>query len=365
MGVGMIRTPLPLSTEQIYDALFDDDAFRLLPDKLARLVGARSAALAWRYQDGSTEVLQHNGYFSDAQFADYAAHYADSDPWIPIAYRPGRMNTSIRMDEEIDSSSVRRTAFYNDWLRGMGDDTLHCLGAATSMPDGDGIIGLQRGAGTTGAFTQAEAARLEHVLPHVCRVLVLRGRLATVERQTHSIQSAFDATGLAMIVLDAAGRVCMTNRAGDAALASGGWLDHGPMGVLNARPMLANSVALATQSINPSASAALLTRVNGDQLVANVIPFATLPNRRDAMIVFQPPANPWIRRSMLQHLFGLTAAEVEVGLSLAEGAALPAIAARRGTTIDTVRAQLRVIRHKTGCTRQAELVALLNRLTPQ
>ncbi len=361
----MTRTPSLLSTEQIYESLFDDEAFARLPDLLARTVGARSAVLAWRYRDGGTQVLHHNGYFTDTAFADYSANYADDDPWIPVAYRPGRMNTAIRMDEEIDALSVRRTAFYNDWLRGLGDDTLHCLGAATTMRAGEGIIGLHRGAATTGAFTEAEAARLEGVLPHVSRVFVLRGRLAAVERQTHSIQSALDATGMAMVVLDATGRVRMTNRAGDAALENGGWLDYGANGVLAARPMLAKSVALATRPADPGASAVLLTRYDGVQVVANVIPFISIAPRRDAMIVFQPPVDPAVRRTMLRQLFGLTAAEVEIALLLAEGIALPAIATRRGTTVETVRSQLREVRQKTGCSRQAELVALLNRLSPR
>ncbi len=357
------KGPLALSTEQIYDALFDDDAFARLPDLLAQAVNARSAVLAWRYHDGATEVLHHNGYFSDAQFADYTMNYADSDPWVPVAYRPGRMNCAIRMDEEIDPASVRRTAFYNDWLRGIGDDTLHCLGAATTMSGGDGIIGLHRGAGGDGAFTSVEAERFAGVLPHVTRVLVLRGCLMAAAREVRCNRSALDATGLAMVAVDASGQVRMANVAGEVALTDHEWLAPGSRGILSGRPKLANAVALATRRSAPGASAVMLTRADGAQVIANVTPFSPAPSRRDAMIVFRQPVDPVRRNMLLAQLFALTPAEVDVVSLLAEGMTLPSIAARRTTTLETVRSQLRIVRHKTGCGRQAELVALVNRLS--
>ncbi len=354
--------PAPLPTEQIYDAMFDDDAFGRLPDLLARTVGARSAVLSWRDRDGGFDVLRHNGYFTDAHFADYGMHYVDSDPWIPVAYRPGRMNAAIRMDEEVDAASVRRTAFYNDWLRGMGDDTLHCLGAATSMRDGDGIIGLHRGAGASGAFTLTEAARLAEVLPHVTRVLVLRGRLAAADRRARSVESALDVVGMAMVVVDRNGKIVTANALGEAALRNG-MLAGGRIALLEIRPNLAVAVALATARVRPSATAVLLPQPDESSGIVNVAPFAGAPGQRQAVLLFRHGNDITRRHDQLRALFGLTSAEADVALLLADGVLLTGIAAKRGTTVETVRSQLRELRHKMRCTRQVELVRLVNRVS--
>jgi len=356
------RAPLVLSTEQIYDALFDDEAFDQLPDLLARMVGARSATLAWRYPGGGTDVLQHNNYFTEAHYADYCAHYADTDPWVAVAYRPQGMNRAIRMDEEIDAASVRRTAFYNDWLRGMGDDTLHCLGAAIKAGQGEGIIGLHRGESANGAFTAEESGKLAEAFPHVARVLVVRGKLAAAARQTRAAQSALDATGLAMIVVDAAGRVRSFNTAGEAALHEGEPPARLQGGVVVANAELARAIAYATHRAAPGATAVMVPRSDDRPVFVNVTPCTDPSGRRAAMILFRHGADHAARRDGLRQLFALTRAEADVALLLARGEPASRIAVLRGTSLQTVRTQVRTVMGKMACTRQAELAALINGL---
>jgi DNA-binding CsgD family transcriptional regulator len=66
------------------------------------------------------------------------------------------------------------------------------------------------------------------------------------------------------------------------------------------------------------------------------------------------------RRTVLKTYYGLTAAETEVALQLAQGSATEVIAAMRGVAVDTVRAQIKSILAKFGLGRQIELVARLN-----
>jgi DNA-binding CsgD family transcriptional regulator len=64
----------------------------------------------------------------------------------------------------------------------------------------------------------------------------------------------------------------------------------------------------------------------------------------------------------LRRAYGLTGAEAAVARLLADGHDLRAIAARRGSSVQTVRSQLKTIFEKTGTHRQAELVILVQRL---
>ena len=62
---------------------------------------------------------------------------------------------------------------------------------------------------------------------------------------------------------------------------------------------------------------------------------------------------------LLRSLFDLTPAEGRVAQGLATGLTLEEIAEAGGVSSNTVRNQLRKVLEKTGCTRQAEVAALL------
>ncbi len=71
---------------------------------------------------------------------------------------------------------------------------------------------------------------------------------------------------------------------------------------------------------------------------------------------------PAMRKVPLRAALGLTAAEAEIALRLANGAAREAIAAERGTSPQTLGTQIKSILRKTDVGREAELTALVNRL---
>jgi DNA-binding CsgD family transcriptional regulator len=68
--------------------------------------------------------------------------------------------------------------------------------------------------------------------------------------------------------------------------------------------------------------------------------------------------------TQLQAFFGLTAAEALIGTRLADGLSLPDIAAMRGVSLATVRAQLKSLLQKMDCHRQSELVAVMKDIVP-
>jgi DNA-binding CsgD family transcriptional regulator len=68
------------------------------------------------------------------------------------------------------------------------------------------------------------------------------------------------------------------------------------------------------------------------------------------------------RRALLQVVYKLTAAEIDVAMQLSHGRTAESIAILRGVAIGTVRAQLKAILAKLGLQRQIELVARLAQL---
>ena len=79
-----------------------------------------------------------------------------------------------------------------------------------------------------------------------------------------------------------------------------------------------------------------------------------------AVMVITSLAPSSARPELLQITYGLTPAEAEVARRLAMGSSVEHISASNGTSPNTVRSHLRKVLEKTGCSRQAEAVALLS-----
>jgi DNA-binding CsgD family transcriptional regulator len=104
-------------------------------------------------------------------------------------------------------------------------------------------------------------------------------------------------------------------------------------------------------------------------MVAHVIPIRLSARdifvRCAAALVLTPvtlPQAPPVE--LVQSLFDLTPAEARVARSLAAGETVDGIAAAGGVAHSTVRSHLRSVLEKTGCHRQAEIVALLTGISP-
>lgn len=63
-------------------------------------------------------------------------------------------------------------------------------------------------------------------------------------------------------------------------------------------------------------------------------------------------------RDRLMHIYGLTPTEAAIAVALIQGRSIRDIAAARGSTAETVRGQVKLVLHKTGSPRQADLFRL-------
>jgi DNA-binding CsgD family transcriptional regulator len=85
-----------------------------------------------------------------------------------------------------------------------------------------------------------------------------------------------------------------------------------------------------------------------------------LPFAPRAVIVARVGAPTDRQARALIGAFRLTPAEADIALRIASGATRPAIAAARGVSIDTLKAQIRSLYGKTGCNRESQLVRIVN-----
>jgi DNA-binding CsgD family transcriptional regulator len=123
--------------------------------------------------------------------------------------------------------------------------------------------------------------------------------------------------------------------------------------------------ALGTGSATAVNSFALRGGNGQAAMVAHLVPIRRAAHdifaRSYALLIVTPVT---ARRSppveLLRSLFDLTPSEARVARSLAAGDSLDDIAANGGVSRNTVRSQLQQVLEKMGCSRQAEVTALLS-----
>jgi DNA-binding CsgD family transcriptional regulator/PAS domain-containing protein len=353
-----------VTAEEIYSALLDDEAFGNLPARLAESFGARSTVVHWHHHDGAADILAHSNYFSDEQLNRYANQFAALDPWAESASRR-QANEAIDLETLVPSSLYERSIFYNEFIRPMGDDTYRCMGVRIENSDGAGMIAIQRGK-SQDSFEPELVARLSDASAHLRRLLAVRGKFAALQRHSKKLESMLDYMPHAVFVVDQAQRLTFANTGGEALIRRGDAIAvrtgrlHGV--ARNSERLLKRALELACCP-TPTSSAVLIEHPRGKPLPATIMPLSGCA--RHALIIVQDATHTNAGLiTQLQAFFGLTAAEAMIGTRLADGLSLPDIAAIRGVSVATVRAQLKSLLQKMDCHRQSELVSVVKGIIP-
>lgn len=354
-----------LSHDLIYEAVLDDDAFSSLPQALAEASGARSSLMQWQHKSGDAQILAHSGYFTDDIMDQYAAHYVPHDLWLNAGLQSNLTNRMVNFDALVNDEVFLNSVIYNEFIRGIDDDTFRCMGAIFDTPFGMGAIGIHRGR-RHDSFEPERIAEIEAFTTDLRRMMAIRGELIVARADKQAAQSSFDSLELAIMQVDGECRLLDGNVLADELLTSGlfrqvrGYLRaSGPEG-----EAVKKAVRRATDPARPEASLLAIDdgRVN---LSVTVSPLLVPGAKPRALILVKPPFGR--QRDLDKHLmrlFGLSQAEAAISISLAEGLSPADIAERRQVAEGTVRVQVKTIMAKLGCRRQAQIAAAVLSLPP-
>lgn len=356
-----------LSQDLIYEAILDDGAFASLPGLLAEASGARSALMQWRTRSGETQILAHNGYFTDQHMAAYVAGFADHDLWLKVGLDRDRRNEVIGLDDLVGEEVFANSIMYNEFIRAMGDDTFRCMGAILDTPFGMGALGIHRGRGQK-PFELRRVAEMNQFAASLRRMMAIRGELITRRADQDATRSSFDSLDLAILQVDSEGRLLDGNALATELLrdACGLSVRKGHVHAQGQRgPELKKAIARATDRAAPEASLLTVSAEGGVTLGLTVSPLRVPGARARALILIKPPFGRQtdLDKSLMRR-FGLSRAEAQVSISLAEGLSPSDIAVRRQVAEGTVRIQLKTIMAKLGCRRQAQIAAAVLSLPP-
>lgn len=300
-------------------------------------------------------------------FADYV-----TDGWFAKCSRRVCLmgQTQPSFFGELDFWSEEQLAqdpIYRDFFRprGLG----WSAGTALRIPTGDNIVFSIERAFEQGPVEQKHVERLNALRPHLARSALVSSRLGL--QRAKGATETLTALRLPAILVDDAGRVVETN---DLVEGLGDAVRISAAGKLSlADPRANDMLTAAVAAIEVSPDAAPSTFPVRDAVGQPVAVLHVMPIKRTAhdifaqsyaLLMLTPVTSdraPSI--DLMRSLFDLTVSEARVARGVAMGQTLEEIAAEGDVAITTVRSQLRRVLEKTGCSRQAEVAALLAGVT--
>lgn len=322
------------------------------------------------FRDVNIGFLTHN--YSPAHHASYLEHFGGRNPWNPQVARVP-VGQVVHSRALLAPELLKRTEFYNDWIRPQED--IGTGAGVTLYRDRDRFLRLSCNV----RFRDIEAMEqrlllvLETIGPHVRASFELSRRLAGARIGQH-YQDALHRLPEAVLLIDHAGRVCLTNTAAERLLDARSDLylggDH-RLGFADGTAQQKFEAALANivhGPIKPSGPIALRAGASG--LEAELFPFVPdeLPVRPPLLLLLDdlPAAILMFRQPAVEtglataaRRYGWSPAEAALCRHLLEGGSVRSFSEERRVSVHTARNQMRSVLEKAGVQRQSALVALV------
>ena len=346
--------------DRIYECSVVPELWPAVLDDLAELSDARGGllfsahkTLGWTASETVREVFDE--YVTDGWFERCSRRVCLMSQVQPSFF----VEQDFWSEDQLGADPI-----YRDFFRphGLG----WSAGTGLRIPTGDNIVFSIERAFERGPIEPEYVDRLNGLRPHLARSALVSARLGL--KRAQGATEALTALGLPALLLDQTGRVLETNAQAD------GMPDCIQIGPRN-RIVLADKragerLAAALSAIEGAPEAQSCTFPLRDEFGTPAVVLHMMPIRRSAhdifgqsyaLLVVTPLTTHRAPSIELMHsLFDLTPSEARVARGLAVGKSPEDIALEGGVAITTVRSQLRRVLEKTGCSRQAEVAALLS-----
>lgn len=351
--------------EKFYEAAAEPSRWRTVLHQTSLILGAEGAAFIPHATPGLNPV--HSEGLDELVDVFVREGWHQRNPRERFALTPSGVITEqdVFKPEEMDT-----LPFNAEFVRKLG---FRSFAGAVVMKTGPGSVSLtfERKLHQH-PFSRREVQAFEAILPYLQQAVLFGARLA--EARSQGTIDAFEMMNCGGVVLDGLGRALRLNAKAEQLLGTGVQLVQGYL-VAEYRAANTSLHRLIGDLLGPRSDlekrpigAVALPRRSGRPLVVHGSPIRgaakDIFQRAKAILMLvdpdehREPAEPILRQA-----FGLTPAEARLAIELASGQELREIAAAQHISELTVRTQLRAIFAKTETHRQAELVALLGRMS--
>jgi DNA-binding CsgD family transcriptional regulator len=347
--------------DKIYESCFAPETWPDVLDEIGRIAGTAGASLFVSKDDvlhwvASPEPRQRaerivkEGWLWRGQIV--AKLFALRIPGFLI-------DVEFFTPEELD-----REPIYRDLWRPQGVGW--GMATAIPLPTGENATFILSRRMDRGPFERASADRLDELRPHLSRSVLISARLQLERARVAG--EALAALGVPALVFNETGKVLAANPLIEALTGFVRWraFDRVSLKDKGADQLLRDAVATIDSETRPDIRSFPVRDAEAETtMIAHVIPIRL--SARDifvrcfAVLALTPMTRPQAPPvELVQSLFDLTPAEARVARSLASGKTVEVIATEGGVSLNTVRTHVRGVLEKTGCTRQAEVIALLS-----
>jgi DNA-binding CsgD family transcriptional regulator len=351
--------------DRIYESAFMPD---LWPAILAELLPLGGALSGWLYVSNGNTV-RWTASSKEAR--------ADLQPLMEsgVFSRLERLNRLLRAkqtgfvaDHTLYGSveEMRNDPAYRDMLhpRGMGWGS----GLAIVLPTGDDMALVLERAYDQGPATPEVIETLNEVHAHLARASFVAARLQL--EQARAATQALALLGIPALVFADNGKTLAANQLIESLSGFITWRTKDQIALTDAGAdaLLRDAIATADQDDTPSVRSFPI-RDAKSVMIAHIVPIRgsarDIFSRCAAMLMLTPVTRPEAPPvELIRSLFDLTPAEARIARGLAAGQTVKDMATESGTTTNTVRSHVTAVLNKTGFSRQADVVALLNGLRP-
>jgi DNA-binding CsgD family transcriptional regulator len=354
----------PELVDRIYECSLVPELWPGVLDELAKIAESSGGTLFikktdlqyWTASPGSykrAEKMVNGGWFWRGQLlarafaVRHAGFLTDLDVFAP---------------EELDQEPI-----YRDFWRPLGIGW--AVGTVLPIPTGETVLLFMSRWTERGPFERDIVQRLDELRPHLARSALMSARLQLERARIASETLA--ALGLPALVLNEQGKVLAANSLIEALGSYVQWRAFDRISLKDKAGDKLLRDAIAAIDLVGGSVRSFPVRDTGAEamMVAHVIPIRLSARdifvRCAAALVLTPVTTPQAPPvELVQSLFDLTPAEARVARSLASGKTVADIATDGGVSRNTILTQLRGVLEKTGCNRQADVIALLTGISP-
>jgi DNA-binding CsgD family transcriptional regulator len=362
----------------IYDAAIDP---QLWPEALRHLcVDLRCVLSAIYLFDAENSCLRHVKLSDPAlewtvRNKEYADTFVDFLRVMPTATQP--IDEPLLSTQLPSHGSLFDSRYFREISLPQGHhDSMHVVLARSGRRCG--LFSATRHK-SVGFFTGDDFAIMRLFAPHLRRAVTISDLMELRALETEALSATLDRLAMGVVVVADKNRILHANEAARHMLANGGRIVS-RRGRLAARDSaaeveLTQAIALAgvdEAALGGAGIGVALGSPDDQPALAHVLPLARgelrtrlMPRATAAVFINSPESRPQPDLRTLAQAYGLTPAEARVAERVLVGAAnLGEVAASLDVSLATVKTHLSQVFAKTGVSRQADLVALMHRITP-
>lgn len=362
----------------IHKAALDPIAWQVVAEEIDRVVGSGAVAIhSIDEMSRLTFPIAAEG-FDPGYLDSYLNHYAAISPW-PEKFLTMPKAKARHSTMDLPLEDYMRTEFYQDWMRPQ-EDRVASVGIRTAGNGPRSILATVNLRRRDRDRLEGPAFRLFNWLnPHLSHASAVNDVIARLSTQSFARRTQSGAAERGGIFIVSDERVLLWADPG-AISVLGTLLGMTPLGRLTffdagAQNWFEGTVASLRRrgdsartlsfSFHAGSKAHLwmIRAVPCDAVlpVAHVYSEMQYGRQTLALIVDQPERQP-TTADRLRQGFGLTAAEAEVALKLAEGFGTDEIAAKRNASRNTVRNQIQTLLFKMDARSRGDVIRIVSRL---